>query len=440
VNVLMPPGPRLAAALRRLPFTFALAGTILITTAVSGTLTRAMTPDQLEMWGFGGGALTALRWLRIPASTLQILEPDMAISMLATVLALVGSCEYRLGTRRTVVVFACSQLAGLLAVVAIARTLAAAGNGWGLLVAAQQEVGASPGSIGALGAWLVFFPRRLRATLIVLCALFLAAAFGGDVHRWDVAHAVAFPCGLLLGAIMYPRAVPEAEGVRVDRRLAMTWITLIVGLSLVLAPFVLTDMLPLAGVRRVAGGAGADAARWMFLTGGVALWAVASALRRGERRAWSMALACGAIATIGLWQPGAPGIEHVLAVMLVAGLVWWRREFRERASPRVTGLRAAGAIVAGACAFAVFGFVALRWQFAPPFGWAGSVDAAWSRLRFGPVRSPNWDSASAHWFLQALPVVAYVAIAWAVLVLVGSGFSRPLRRRESSAGRSVESV
>lgn len=430
------------SVLRRLPFTLALAATILITTAVTGTMGRSISTDQLAVWGFGASDFDGAGWLKLAISAFQIFEPYMATSMLATVLALVGSCEYRLGTKKTVVVFALSHVAGLLAVIGVAKAFASGGGGRGMLVSWQQEVGASAGSIGCLGAWLVYFPGRLRAPLIVVCALFLAVAFAGQVHPWDVAHAAAFPAGVGLGVLMrrrMKRVVIEIP--RADRRLAVSWIAVIVGLAAALAPFVLTEMLPLAGLRGRFGERGMDAARWLFLLAGIALWICSPGLRRGERRAWGIALAAGMVTCVGLSQSGAPSVEHILSILMVSGLFVWRREFREPTAVRTRwGRRMAAVAILAAVAFGVFGFVALRWKFAPPLDWEGSMQSALARLRFEPVRTPNWDSPEARWFLDAFPVAVYAGIAVALVALIGSGFSGNRSSGESFPGRSVKSA
>ena len=91
-------------SVRRIPFTLALALTILATTTVTGTLLRAIHAPELIRWGVSAADLAHGRWFHLFLATFQILDPYLALSMLATVLALVGACEYRLGTARTVLV------------------------------------------------------------------------------------------------------------------------------------------------------------------------------------------------------------------------------------------------------------------------------------------------------------------------------------------------
>jgi hypothetical protein len=297
-----------------------------------------------------------------------------------------------------------------------------------------------------MGAWLMTFPRPLRGWSIALCAAFLIAAFGGDVHPWDVAHVASFMVGLGMGAAFRGPHVAGSPGVfdprpgsRTDRRAALAWAAAVVGLFCVLAPFALVDgmSIPMLVARMTP--RGLEWMRWVFLATGVALLASAPALRRGDKRAHLVALAAGAASCVTLWQPGAPGVEHVLAIMLVVGLFVWRHDFDAPIVTSPRGARAAVAVLASALAFGLFGFVALRERFVPPLGWNGSVRMALLRLRFMPPPLPNWHSPGAIWFLHAFPFVIYGAIMLAIPMWVRSGIYGIRGRRAGSSGRSAQS-
>jgi hypothetical protein len=170
---------------------------------------------------------------------------------------------------------------------------------------------------------------------------------------------------------------------------------------------------------------------------GIALTGALPLVRNGDVRGHALALAAGMVACVILWQPGAPGVEHVLAILLVTGLVVWRRDFD---SPRVQpGARAGAIVVACALAFALFGLVALREHFVPPLGGAGTLRVALLRLRFLPPPLPNWNSPGAAWFLQALPLVIYGSILTAIPMFLRSGIYGNPRKHEGSTGRSAAS-
>lgn len=437
------------AAVKRIPFTLALALTLLVTTTVTGTLLRTISASELVRWGFSAADLAHGRWFHLFLATFQIFDPYLALSTLATVLALVGACEYRVGTGRTVFVYALSHIAGFLAIVVVAKFFAATGSRWGSLLVSEHNVGASAGAVGAMGAWLMTFPRPLRAWSIALCAAFLLAAFGGDVHPWDVAHVASFLVGLGMGAwfgrggrfVRARERFNPRPGTQTDRRAALAWAGAIVGLFCVLAPFALVDGMPLAGLVARVTPRGLDVMRWLFFVTGAVLLSSAPALRCGEARARTIALAAGAVSCIALWQPGAPGVEHVLAILFVAGLVVWRHDFEAPPPPRSwrSAARSSAILLACALAFGLFGFVALREHFVPPLGRDGSLHVALLRLRFLPPPVPNWYSPGASWFLQALPFVLYGAGLLSILLFVPSGIPGNSRRAAGSSGQSARS-
>jgi hypothetical protein len=434
---------------RRIPFTLALALTLFITATVTGTLLRAISAAELVRWGFSAADLAHGRWFHLFLATFQIFNPYLALSMLATVLALVGACEYRLGTGRTVLVYALSHVAGFLAIIVVAKIFAATGSRWGSLLVSEHNVGASAGAVGAMGAWLMTFPRPLRTWSIALCAAFLFAAFGGDVHPWDIAHVASFLVGLGMGAWFgrdgrFARARERFNarpGTQTDRRAALAWAGAIVGLFCVLAPFALVDGMQLAELLARVTPRGLELMRWLFFVTGLFLLSSTPALRRGEARAHTIAFAAGAVSCIALWQPGAPGVEHVLAILFVTGLVVWRHDFEAPPLPRSlrSAARSAAILVACALAFGLFGFVALREHFVPTLGREGSLHVALLRLRFQPTPVPNWYSPGATWFLEALPLVLYGAVLLTIPMFIPSGNPGNSRRAAGSSGRTAQS-
>jgi hypothetical protein len=313
------------------------------------------------------------------------------------------------------------------------------------MLVSQHNVGASAGAVGAMGAWLMAFPRPLRTWCVALCAAFLAAAFGGDVHPWDIAHVASFLVGLGMGAwfergprgARAPQRFRTHPGTQHGRRAALAWAGAIVGFFCVLTPFALVDGMTVPEMLARRTPHAFTAMRWLFFATGVALLSSAPLVRRGDVRGHALALVAGLIACVVLWQPGAPGVEHVLGILLVAGLTIWRDDFA--GALRVHGARSAFTLLAFALAFGTFGFVALREHFVPPLGAAGSLHLALLRLRFLPPPTPNWHAPGARWFLEALPFVTYVSALLAILMFIRSGKPGNLDSSAGSAGRSGRS-
>jgi hypothetical protein len=391
----------------RVFFTLALGITILATAALTGTLVHEIRPADLAAGGFDAGDLTAGRWLRLFLATFIIPDPYTAVSVLATVFAFVGACEVRLGTVRTVVVYAVSHVAGVAAMFGLAIALASFGSEWGSMTLAHRAIGASAGAFGALAAWLVYLPPLWRRVGVVSCAVFLTLSFARDVHPWDVSHAAAFLAGLAVSGMMHRRDLRRGHPVdwrlsRADHRRLAAGLAGTVGMIALLVPFAIAQQV--GGWLRIDDiGAVRDA---FFAAGSVTL-AATPGLRRGTRASCGFALAGAAVPVVGLWQPGAPGIEHLLALVLVVLLARWRADFRERASG--PGGRAAVALPLLAAAYVPAGFIIVRHHFVPPLDAAGMVDVALLRLRLGAVPEPNWYSPVARWFLRSLPLVVYGA-------------------------------
>jgi hypothetical protein len=379
-------------------------------------------------------------WFHLFLATFQIFDPYFALSMLATVLALVGACEYRLGTVRTVAVYALAQITGVMAMIVIAKQFASTGSRWGAMLVSGHNLGASAGAVGAMGAWLMAFPRPLRTWSIALCAAFLLAAFGGDVHPWDVEHLAAFMLGLGMGAWFDRGRRPRGgvhkfnirPGTRADRLTALAWSGAIVGLFCVLAPLALVDGMPTAEWLARMTASGLDIMRWVLLTVGGVLLATAPCVGRGDKRAHGVYFAALAITCVALWQPGAPGVEHLLSVLTIVGLQMWRSDFDHRRA--VAGARAGAMLLVCTIAFVLFGFVALREHFVPPLNGAGALHVALLRLRFLPIPTPNWYSPGAIWFLHALPYVTYAGTLLSIPMFVRSGISGKEGSRAGSAG------
>jgi len=191
----------LRAAARRLPFTLLLVAAILAVTMVTGTIQRPITPEQLRLWGFNLDKLRQGDFLPLLLTLFQANQPDAVLLIVAACLLCVGACEYLLGTRRAMVVVLVTHVLSYLGAYLLLWGLAASGSVWATALAHQADAGASAAALGAAGAVLPLLPRRMQRpvfTTLIVCLLGLLAL----THRiWDIEHLIAFPAGLLLGAV-----------------------------------------------------------------------------------------------------------------------------------------------------------------------------------------------------------------------------------------------
>jgi phosphatidylglycerol lysyltransferase len=416
--------PRFASTLiRRIPFTLALTASILVTTAVTGTLTHPISPEQLEWWGYGGYHPAPIRLL---LATFQILRPYMALSLIPTVLVFVGACEWRLRTRLTLLVYAVGHVVGYVGDAVVLRVLAHEGSVWAGALVMQRDVGASNGAMATLGALLVFLPRTTRRLGIAAVTIFLILSFAGEAHIWDLSHLLSFVAGIVMGALLFRRQQSEWPGLsrdlhfdRIERRRVVAWIALSIGLVDVLTPFAVPEH---PGFARIAALIPVDNPHWprhLLLALGATLLFLSPALGRGRRSAWWISLLLVSVSTALQWQAGAPGVEHILSVLLIGALILWRREFHAPGDPPSVraGVRALFGSVAMLVVYTALGFFMLRQRFVPAFDVATAASEMVSRLLFLPGAPVTWHSPAAHWFLASIPLVGWGGLAVALVRL-----------------------
>lgn len=420
----MKPAPlQFGAVLRRAPFTVSLALAILVVVTVTGTLVMSISPERLAHWGISAADIAHGRLLPLLFSPFQIFRPYMALSIVAITLVFVGGCEWRLRTRHTAIIWSLSHVGGYVVGSMVILLLAHAGVVWAQGLVSQRDVGASNGAMGAAGALMVFMPRRSQWIAVWLMLVYLAVAFLGQIHVWDVTHPVAFAFGLAAGSIAYRREAREWPALhrviqlgRRDRRRLVSWIIGTIGFVDVLTPFVTPEH---PGFARFAASLPIDDPHWprhLLFALGAALLIVAPPLSRGHRSAWAISIVALALTSALQWNAGEPELQHVLSIAMALGLVAWRRDFAARGDrPSVrAGLRAIAATCGVLVVYVGFGFYALREHFVPPFDTRGALHETAARLAFEPVSTEQtWHSVAAHWFLASIPLVAWGGLALA---------------------------
>jgi phosphatidylglycerol lysyltransferase len=412
---------RFGAVIRRSSFTLSLVFAILAVTTATGTLVNPIAPDQLARWGMSAADVAHGRLFPLLTAPFQVYRPYMVLSILAVTLAFVGACEWRLRTRMVAAVWIVSHVVGYVVGSAIILLFAHAGFAWATRLVSQPDVGASNGAIGAAGALMVFMPRRAQAFSVWLMLAYLVVAFLGEIHVWDLLHPVAFACGLGAGSLIYRhdvRAWPSLSRViylgHRERRRAASWIVGTIGLVDVLTPFATPDHPAFA---RLAQALPIDNPHWprdLLFTLGAVLLMAAPPLSRGHRNAWALAVAALVLSTALQWNAGEPELQHILSLVLLLGLVAWRKDFGARGHrPSVrSGWKTLGTTAIIFVLYCAFGFYALRERFYPPFDVRGAVREAGARLAFEPPMPHTWHSPAAYWFLQSIPL-----LGWGGLVL-----------------------
>lgn len=199
--------------MRRFRFTLAFFGVFLLANLLIGSPWRMVPETWLNRWGFSLDNLTHHRWFTLFTSVWFAHGPNMFLRLVVLVLVTLGSCEYALGTRRTIALYFLLDAAGTV----VGTLLAAAGLA--LLHSPEQSeflvtgaVGMSAGGFGCLGAAFSQLRPRLRWSLFALgMAVQLVRLIFFTELSSDTIHLLTFPAGFLVGlSLTRGRARPPA--------------------------------------------------------------------------------------------------------------------------------------------------------------------------------------------------------------------------------------
>lgn len=435
----------------RLPFTFTMLVALLVTSAITDTLGRPITPDQLARWGVGLGDLHSSLLFRLVTSPFHILRPYMAVSISVTFLLFVGACEYGLRTARTAAIFWTTHVVGYAAAFALVAAAAAMGAQWTQRFTGVADVGASNGILGCAGAALILLPSGPRRAATVVFYAYLTAALIISTAIWDIEHVFAFTTGIALGAWLHRRGRERGRftgvfrSLRVEHRqraIVLGWIVAVLGLTNVLSAFLLPRHPGWERLDSLLPGVGAPWSRHVMFVLGLALLVLSRGLRRRQKVAWRLSAAI-LVASVAIHaQVGISHVETVVAAVLVVLFVLWRREFHARSQP-ATVRRAMRTIVTTAVAVALYGLVGmylLRSHFSPPVHIGAVVETTWERVFFQPAVALSGDTHRARWFLGSIPLMFWSGIFLAGVTLLRAAAPPPRGRSDEEAAHDILST
>ena len=339
-------------ALRRIPFTLTVVGLTLVVGVAARTIWEPIwQADWFPQVAYGVPALQEAKVWTLLTGWLFAISPAQYFSGMIMFAVLVGACELRLGTRRTVVTAIAGQVGGILVASLLVWALSTTTWVWARDLAGARDVGFTTGmlTVVAVTSATLRSPWRLRVR--ALLSFYVTAAFLFEGTLSDVSHAVAVGVGFLVGQWRY--GVEPGFGPRTPRETRMTAFG---GLILIGLTQLIVLLFPGRGPFGATSGQAAGIADVLIELALIAL--VANALRNGKRWAWWAALVLGllniALAIValvlifsGLLPLGAP-------ISLAGGLLWLgelallvvnRHAFRGKFKRRVPG--GVGALDAG---------------------------------------------------------------------------------------------
>jgi hypothetical protein len=225
--------------------TAAAVAAVLLTAIRYGVFTHELALETAFEYGFSGRELSMGRWSTLLTSQLLSRDAFMAVSIVLSLILMLGLYEAVAGSARALLVGVTSAVAGPLVVAAVLGLGSSLGNTFAGQTLSTLDYGASAVTAGAGGALIaVLGMRRLR-----WFAIFWVVA-GLLVHRQlaDWEHLVSFTFGFGLGTLMgTPAPRPSRPGSRSRNRLS-SWarfaVVLVVGFGAITGSAVAWATLP----------------------------------------------------------------------------------------------------------------------------------------------------------------------------------------------------
>ena len=314
--------------MRRLPFTTAMVVLMLAIGVASGSL---WSPAEDRTWfswiGYGLPSLDQGAWWTPVTGAFLALSPILYLPMVGSFAVLVGLAEWRLGTKRAVLLTLAGQLAAVIASVLLLAAFRSSGWTWAAHVATRSDVGFSAGALAVFAAASAGLrsPWRLRARIALVLYVVLSFVLVGSFA--DLAHLFAVIIGIPVGVAVAARQTAPHAGTPSRRE----WRLLAVGgLVLITVADILLFLAPADGP--VGPTVDTDLTLAGLSVNLVLVVLLANGLRKGRRISWRIAVTIAGLSTVlGLVLSGLLAYAAVTGLdpdteglgMTIAGQVAW---------------------------------------------------------------------------------------------------------------------
>ena len=416
----------------------------MLATVLSHTVRHELPAELLARWGFGLQDLRAGEVWRLATAPWFVLRPTMFVAVIALVLFFVGAAELLQGTRRAFAAAVAGHVVGYLASPALLGLLASCGVAGAAALAAPRDVGASHLAFGAAGLAVAGLPSLLRRRLLVLFgfALMLALTLGG--HNWDVAHGLAFPAGLLVGARLPRRrdGLPPAVRRGPERHQLPAMVALVVaaaGLLDLVSAAVRNPTAPLERLETWLAVTAGQPPRMLVLMSGVVLLVLAPAIGRRRRAAWGIAVVVQLVSFALHLPSSAYRLETFLSLFLLVLLLAMAPLFSApsdvRALRRGRALLLGGLLGTPLAGALLMGL--LRGGFAGRYDFDVALREAAARLVFASHQALMPVSPAARALMAAVPVAGWLVTIAAIAIVVRGVSPRPRTLTDEQAARRL---
>ncbi len=400
---------------RRLPWTAGVLAVMLVLGLVTGGLWRGLYfTEWWDRLAYGLPALQDGRWWTPVTGSFIAALPSQYLTLVVFFAVTSGFCEWRLGTRRTVVACVVGQLVAVLGSIGIAALLANSGSEWGRALGDGNYDGFWGGSMCALIVVGSSLRAPWRARVLVTSVSLNTITLVWVGQFWDLNRAIATVVGLLL-------CLPQARTLIVrDRRMSRHEVRVMASALLV---FIATAQV-LAMVFPGDGPLGPESAivgRPLVMLFVIAELLVAAGLHRGSKLAWSAALAIAitGLATSLALRPLSRGIAAAVVFLPLLVLLLRSQRAYTASVSRASSTRLArdvGMIALGFLGYVVLGF-ALIDQFRPAPTVLQMASEVVARAFFSTTDSFAPTSRPAMIFLASLSIIPIVVVFSALFLL-----------------------
>ena len=277
-----------AAIAKRVPFTTAYVVITMVLSVVFGTLwSNAEDKSWYPDISYGLPAFEDGKWWTLVTGNFFALYPVYCLFVAGAFALLTGFAEYKLGTRRTIVITVAYQFAAVLITALIFLIFRNTGWQWAAERSTETDVGFSAGMLAVLSvaSATVRPPWRLRLRLAIWVYVLFSILFVGQMA--DAEHVIAVALSLPFSTrLAGPRGLKaRALPTRHEVRLLAFALSIVVSMTMIIGVLLPDRVTPL-GVADAD-----DTAGWVVLVLVAIGLMIANGLRRGYRWAWWVEIA-----------------------------------------------------------------------------------------------------------------------------------------------------